>query len=186
MRYKYVCGIDPAPSKLGLSFLEIGTLQVTTYLFKSEQEKDFSFHAWLSRVGDIYDSLTYTIEQFLKEKHVVHQEVLFVMEYPIPYGISSPLLYSLDYMIILQGLKNCTVILAHPNKIHTLIGYKGAKKTDIKNFVLYLASENKIQFSSFTKEGKVKIQSDCADALLLIMWAHHNFISKLKDRKSVV
>jgi hypothetical protein len=178
MKYKYVCGIDPAPAKLGLSFLDVNTLEVTTFLFKSEEEKDFRFHAWLSRVGDIYDLLITNIENFLKSKQVETHEVLFVSEYPVPYNLSSPLMYALDYMIILQGLRNCELMLAHPNKIHMLMGRKSTK-SEIKNFVLYLARENNLKFSTFTKSGDVKIQSDCADALLLVMWAFHNLIRKL-------
>lgn len=178
MKYRYVCGIDPAPAKLGLSFLSVDTLEVTTFLFKSEGEKDFRFHAWLGRVGDIYDLLTKTIEEFLKSKQLSTHEVLFVSEYPVPYNLSSPLLYALDYMIIIQGLRNCDLLLAHPNKIHMLMGRKSTK-TEIKNYVVYLSQENKLKFSTFTKDGSIKIVSDCADALLLVLWAFHNFVRKL-------
>jgi hypothetical protein len=81
-------------------------------------------------------------------------------------------------MIIIQGLRNCDLLLAHPNKIHMLMGRKSTK-TEIKNYVVYLSQENKLKFSTFTKDGSIKIVSDCADALLLVLWAFHNFVRKL-------
>lgn len=159
-------GIDPAPREAGISLLVYGKSGIKTENFKTDSLKS-SFANWFLRTSVITSQLIEVIES-VKD---VDRKVI-IMEYPPPSGIFAPALYGMDYML-LDRIRDASVVLAHPKLIQSLAGKRTNKKISKK------LSKPILELNGLFID-KPKVTDHEADATVLLLWGMFNITHKLK------
>lgn len=159
-------GIDPAPRDAGISLLVQGETIIRTENFSTSSLKS-CFANWFIRSSVVTGHLIETIES-VKD---VERKVI-IIEHPPPRGIYAPALYGLDYMI-LDRIRNASVILAHPVLIQTLAG-KRIKGKISKKILKALFTVN-----DYSME-KARYSDHEADATVLMLWGIFNITRGVK------
>jgi hypothetical protein len=157
-------GIDPAPKESGISLLLYGQKKIKTFCFTTET-KYGSFANWYLRVSDITSQMLSVI------LNVGADETVIVQEFPPPRGIFSPALYGLGY-VLLDRLRDVSVVLAPPVKIHSLMGRR-ASKTAAQELLFAITKLNNLEID-------MNITSHESDASILLLWGLFNIVGDLQ------
>lgn len=159
-------GIDPAPRDAGVSLLIYGEPNIQTENFSTSSLKG-CFANWYLRSSLI----TTQIFELIDSIEDVEKKVV-IMEYPPPSGVYAPALYGLDYMI-LDRIRDSSVVLAHPAVIQHLVGKRTGKKVS-KKLSKEIMDENGLY------NEKSKYSEHEADATVLLLWGVYNIMKNLK------
>lgn len=187
----YLFGIDPAPSKTGLSVLSTdGPRFEKVWLVEQAPAPSNHFHTWLDRGKRMSDMIYGYYSHYYDRcncnnpgglcirgtgqgEGLVTPTVKVVMEFPTPIGQFAGALHILDSLII-NRLENTDVYLCSPTRIDSLVG-KRATKGEQKRFFFEVIKQNNIAFP--LEESKTK--ADISDSAILVLWVYYNLIKKL-------
>lgn len=166
---EYIIGIDPAPSKTGMSVLSLESYGFETFLHELSPATSNHFHVWADRACLMSEKVVEVLNKY--------QNYWIVMETPPSKGTFAPALNALDTVILSRIPEETHVFLCSPKRIHSLLGRMAKGKGELKDFMFRILEKN--EYLNFpTTYGRTK--SDISDATLLLMWVFYNQVKKLE------